>query len=522
MAAPTKLFSLLWGLHSIVSASSTPNLIIAERNILVHDNTASIFRTTLVQPRDQGQDTVFNATAILDKSWKDAELFHTDKDTSQSSSGGSTGVVITCTTCYVKGTANAFLKIDNAFNIDSALKNLASEVEQDVDSLTSQVINYFEDYIKESSKNILKGDFDLGNYALPPLNVDLSLDVPKIPEVQFEIQLDGVELYLALDTAFSSGATYTVSLLRLESLFKVGLQYSFELELELSTDAPIDISSGVHLKLEDATGIDIELFGKSISNVKLEGGTFEFLPVTVRTVNAASLSAVLRARFGAGLGIGSPDISVAGVKIETASVGVEADVFANLAEFRFDFAKGSGSNGCLNMDESYQLAVGAGIGATLAAGPRTWGPELSTSVPIFSTTSTGACATSATSSAAAIRRDESGANTLSTVVTYTATACLSTGAVNCPASLQTTKIVSSTSTYIGSLTTIPPTTQMSVGSTIAFGRNANEAFSTTSSPVPYSGGSGSGSSTDNHRGLIIGLCVGLGVPILAAVVAIAL
>lgn len=237
------------------------------------------------------------------------------------------------------------------------------------------------------------------------------------------------------------------------------------------------------------------------------------------------------------------------------SVGTEVMAYADLAEFTTNITAvpdGDDSDCALRVQQMYQLALGAAAGLTLAIGPETWGPNPSTQVPIFYTTLADECAISATRTAAAAiiptptptleARAEKGmtTTTLSEEVTYTGLVCLSMGLVDCPASLRSTRKVTSTTTLVvavpsGSKATFPATTRDAVRETIPFATNVKSVDATTGSPVSYvppppppsssttttAGLGGDQGDESGYRpkniGLIVGLSVGLGVPFLAAI-----
>jgi hypothetical protein len=223
----------------------------------------------------------------------------------------------------------------------------------------------------------------------------------------------------------------------------------------------------------------------------------------------------------------------------------------DIAQFKTNVTAAPATNGniCeLRVIEEYVLALGANVGATLGIGTHTWGPVLETNIPIYYTTLADACAASKTSSAvlgatttgpAISARQDVETTTTITEVTYTATQCLSTGLVNCPASLQTTSKNKVTKTLTATLTSgAEPvfTAVNTVVNAIAFGTNIREMSATSGSPVSYipqptqtdgnGGGSGGGNSNDfkGETGgvsnkVIIGVSVGIGVPVLIAVIA---
>ena len=216
----------------------------------------------------------------------------------------------------------------------------------------------------------------------------------------------------------------------------------------------------------------------------------------------------------------------------------------------------------LKIVQEYTLAIGAAAGATVAIGEHTWGLEPNTTIPLFYTTLADVCAITAdatptpTAGAVAARQEANDPNlettTLTTKVIYTGISCASPGLTACPQSLQTTSLRTETQTLVtavppGVTPTFPASTALSVASTIPFGKQVNKLAATSGVPVSYvpppppptstarpsgDGDKGWGGDVLDDVGevfngqtggvsnkLIIGLSVGLGVPIVAAVIA---
>lgn len=289
--------------------------------------------------------------------------------------------------------------------------------------------------------------------------------------------------------------------------------------------------------------------------VPRNGGQFEFLPVTVESAGVV-FKAVLRVGMQAGFEIASPGVSVAGIDIMEAKAGVEVGVYAHIAEFTTNVSYSADDEECaLRIAESYQLALGAHAGASVAVEDHTWGPVPETEIPIFYTTLAEACvgqkassaveARAAVTSPAALKArapqdEELTTTTLSTEVTYLGVACKSEGLVNCPASLQTTSKIKTTKTHVTAVPSgvepvFPETTKDAVVSTVPFGDGAKDLLAVSGSPVSYvppppTEGPGSGEDEDEEsffkaetggvpNRVIIGVSVGLGVPVLVAAVA---
>lgn len=278
------------------------------------------------------------------------------------------------------------------------------------------------------------------------------------------------------------------------------------------------------------------------------GGKLEFLPVTIYSPGA-TLTAVLRLGIFAGI---EESIDLPGKTFDS-SAGVMLGIFTNLANFTTSIANNDDGDGdCdIRIDETYQFALGATAGASVAVGPYTWSNEPETQTPIFFTTLADICAargeastTTASVSTFTKRQDQSlTPTTTTTEVVYTAVGCESAGLINCPASLQTVNEITSTKTLTTSVAVgsdvdwdQTSTTQGPI-SAIPFGRNVKDLGTPTTGPpksyVPpppptasatgsagtgangTGSGSGSGSGLSETDKIIIGVSVGVGVPAVA-------
>lgn len=229
--------------------------------------------------------------------------------------------------------------------------------------------------------------------------------------------------------------------------------------------------------------------------------------------------------------------------------GVEARAYVNVAEFVTNVtAQNTPHNKredcALQVVQDYKLAIGAAAGATAKIFGIVYGPTPATEVPIYYTTLATACITrgkSATTKAPvqprAIRRGDSTTTTVTTV-TYNATACLSPGLINCPASLQTI----SRNVVTKTLSTVVPSGFKVIWSSAAvtafaaseFGKGALSMTGSSGVPKSYvppplttstgsAGGPPAGDVSNEKTGgvsnkLIIGVSVGVGVPVLCVII----
>ncbi|KAI1370550.1 hypothetical protein F4677DRAFT_350329 [Hypoxylon crocopeplum] len=547
-------------------ASSTVSAAISSSNVAVEvrdapgaspgDTLNALRRSLIAIQQSHKRDMLVKNSTRLDKSWDGATLLSIAGQTNtQNNVSVRGGIDITCTTCYIKGTATAQFLSEGTFNATQAIQNFTGEVKEGILNVTDGVIDSVEEYFPTVFEN-LSDDFDLDDFDIPPINITFNVDIPDIPECHLQFSFDGLELYMVLDTVLSAGATYNLNLY--SSNTPIGISASddlfigviFSVDLILSVDVDIDIRSGIHIQLEDGVGIDMALFGQNVSDITFNGANFEFLPVTVQSAGGL-LQAVLRLGINAGFELETPSVAIPSFGFSTkASAGVGVSVWANVAEFVTNITatpEGDDDDCSLRVEQTYQFGLGAAAGATLAIGQETWGPNPQTNIPIFYTTIADICAVqgtqTTTASAAEITAradDDLTTTTLTTEVTFTATACLTTGLVSCPVSSQTTTKVTSTLTYItsvpsGSDATFPETTGTGVATPVPFGVNMKTIDATTGAPTSYvppppptaSSGNASDAPSAEHplgqvdgvdKRVIIGVSVGVGVPVLAAII----
>jgi hypothetical protein len=114
---------------------------------------------------------------------------------------------------------------------------------------------------------------DLNDITFPTLPLNLSLDVPKLPQYHLQLELQNLDLYVDLETVIS-GPTFTMNLYTSET--EIGFAIDDQMlgvvavvDLILNVDTEVHIQSGFHLKMEDGLIIDVDLFSKNVSNIAL-------------------------------------------------------------------------------------------------------------------------------------------------------------------------------------------------------------------------------------------------------------
>lgn len=284
---------------------------------------------------------------------------------------------------------------------------------------------------------------------------------------------------------------------------------------------------------------------------------------TTSVVFKAILRVGVRAGFSLGLGfdLGS-SIEILDKKLDEfkVSAGIEASAYANVAEFITNITAAANDKSLLadgkdkdkltcdfHIEQGYQLVVGAAAGASVALLGYTFGPVPETEIPIFYTTLSTGCAASVTAkptvsaTAKKLLVRDADMETTSTVIgrQYSAMACASPGLINCPASLLTPTITQEKKTLISIVpsgsSAVWPTGNLTVFNAISFGKDAMTMTASSGKPVSYvppppptptstsSPGSDIGAFANKKTGgvsnkVIIGVSVGLGVPVIAALV----
>ncbi|KAI6753808.1 hypothetical protein HG531_005977 [Fusarium graminearum] len=502
-------------------------------------NAGDSIRRALSTSGSEKRDTKKENSTSLDKSWENAILFaytaEQDLDSKQGNTSILAGIEITCTACYIKGTATTRFISDKDFNISRALDHLTDQVENEIYNLRTEVANYTKEYIDQVTDNLEDG-LDMDDFNLPTMNFDLNIDLPEIPEFRIEFQFDDLEVYMLVDTVLSAGATYTLNLYTSTTPAGFAVRHNLEVgviftvDLIVSVEGEIDISTGFHLKLDDGVTIELGIFSKEISNIVINGGEFEFLPVTVESAGVV-FKAVLRVGIQAGFEISSSDVSIAGKDIFRIGAGIETGVYANIAELITNVTLSTEEDDqCgLRVEEAYQLAVGAAAGASVTIKDITWGPAVETEVPIFYTTLAQACAVQRSSGAISASQ-----------ATLTSAALAIRGEDEDEAEMETTTI-SEEATFIAvafptdSEAFFPESVRFTSVRPIPFGDSARKLFTTSGIPEPYvpqppthsattsatdDNGDGNENTSSNAKSgrlsnsVIIGLSVGLGVPFL--------
>lgn len=179
---------------------------------------------------------------------------------------------ILCKACYIKGAAHASLTINGDIDAGEIFGNLSDTFVDVVDTIADNVTDYGKELWAEIKEGFRTGDFDL-----PPLDIDLNIEVPDLPETVLKFGFDELELYVDMRVTLSGGATYTMGMYDSSVAhpflgFKVGedllVGVIFTVDLIISVNSEVTIESGFHLKMEDGFALELSMFAKEVANLE--------------------------------------------------------------------------------------------------------------------------------------------------------------------------------------------------------------------------------------------------------------
>lgn len=480
----------------------------------------------------------------------EAELLNdeeTEGEESNSSLTATTGVEITCNTCYIKGDAFARLRLDGDFSLNDTMQVIEDEVSDTIEDIKT--------WIDEIEIDFTGFEIDVP----PPSGIDFNLDLEELPGAVLELEFSGVELYVDLSTVFGAGLTYKLTLYMQGYSIDLGedlfLGVVFSVDLIVSLESEIEIQHGFHIKFDEDVLLRVAMFSKEDTHLDFNGGEFEFLPVEVVT-GGTVIQAVLQLSLRAGFTfetdlLPGPEVELGPFSTEDwkFAAGLETRLYANVADFKTNITVFDEDDCDLRIQHAFQFAVGAAAGAYVGVGSRTWGPQPETEVPLFPTTFADECITRAvrptaspTASIEARQDDEEDdeddeltTTTLSRDVTHTAVQCGETGVINCPPDKETLIESISEETLVTAVSSgVEPTWPETTGTAVEtkeFGDGAQPITKSHSRrPIPTDGDTEDEDEVDEFfnqetggvsNKLIIGLSVGLGVPALIILIAVA-
>lgn len=168
----------------------------------------------------------------------------------------------------------------------TTVDNVLAQVEGDIANFTDDALTAMESFFEELGKDLVHPS-ELATLSPPTLNTsNINLDFDDaIPNSEVQIVFDGLEIYAEIDTALSASKSWTLTLFNSGdpeivaesdgagipdlgfSADGINIGAILKIELLLTLDGDIDISSGLHIKLNDGFTINIGMFANNVSGI---------------------------------------------------------------------------------------------------------------------------------------------------------------------------------------------------------------------------------------------------------------
>lgn len=174
---------------------------------------------------------------------------------------------------------------DFGTTLNTTIKKVESQVNETVVETWHALETYFkntsnwDDYAISVWNNIKEdNEFELTDLLPPNVNVSSFDDDLKatLPDTTITFRFDDLDLYLELETILQASATYTVKLippggnpLGIALPNNINLGVIFSADLIFSIEGELDITGGLHIKVDDHVAMQLALFGDEVSDMTL-------------------------------------------------------------------------------------------------------------------------------------------------------------------------------------------------------------------------------------------------------------
>lgn len=184
-----------------------------------------------------------------------------------------------CTKCYFKTDVSAALTIDTTKPLNQTFSTFTAAVKDELVNVTEAFVQWGKDTIS-SSVDFLNAAFDpdisTDDLDFPDLDVDFNIDIPTstLPKTNLRINFDNLDIYLQMAMKLGAGVTYTIPLIPPAGM---GIGQSSNLymgaivalELILTAEDDVELTSGLHITLDNDAYLELELFGKNVTSSSL-------------------------------------------------------------------------------------------------------------------------------------------------------------------------------------------------------------------------------------------------------------
>jgi hypothetical protein len=153
------------------------------------------------------------------------------------------------------------------------LDDTIDEVGNKLENISHAAVEWAADALHSTAENVTSLDFD--DFTLPPFNVSLDVDIESIPAASLQFSFEEFELFMQVRTKLAAASTFTIPILKPTVIpeesgvqFEVGVLGVFlTVDLILDFGVSLDLTSGIHIKLDDGMSFKIDLFGNKPSEI---------------------------------------------------------------------------------------------------------------------------------------------------------------------------------------------------------------------------------------------------------------
>lgn len=109
----------------------------------------------------------------------------------------------------------------------------------------------------------------------PTFPFDFNAAIASISDITVQHQIDGMEMFLQLETSVSKGATYEINLFASKSQAPLQISDSLflgvsaELDLIIDAQSAMDMTNGFHVQFNDGLLMEMKLFANTPPHVTL-------------------------------------------------------------------------------------------------------------------------------------------------------------------------------------------------------------------------------------------------------------
>jgi hypothetical protein len=178
-------------------------------------------------------------------------------------------VDIVCTECYLNALATAVLKLGPGGDFGQAIEGALGAAGDLIKNIGEAAVGWVGTFINTTLVNVFT--FDADPITFPPFNVSLDVPIESNLSVSLKFGFEDLELFMQVSTMLAANSSYTIPLFGSSDVeadfveFDFGVYFTVDLILDVGR--PLDMTSGIHLKLDDGILIGIDLFGDKPSDI---------------------------------------------------------------------------------------------------------------------------------------------------------------------------------------------------------------------------------------------------------------